>query len=341
MNTYYRPLPLTGQISPDSALRLAGGWCRFTHVELLQRGRPSRIIPASDVPKAQLSRLSTLRAPFSGLSLDRPRLMGILNVTPDSFSDGGLYAGAGAALARASALVEAGADIIDIGGESTRPGAVEVPAATETARVLPIITALRAAGLNTALSVDTRKSSVAEAALKAGGDIINDVSMFRFDANLADVAAAAKAPVILMHSRAVPETMQSAADYDDVLLDVYDALADAVAQAQAAGISRARLLIDPGIGFAKRDVHNLALLNRISLFHGLGCGILLGVSRKGFLGRVAGITEPADRDPASAACGLWALSQGVQFLRVHDIVMHKQMIALWQSIGAARMADEE
>ena len=261
--------------------------------------------------------------------------MGIVNVTPDSFSDGGRFAGAASAVAHARALAEAGADILDIGGESTRPGAPEVPVAEEIDRVVPVITALRDAGLGTAVSIDTRKADVARVALDAGADIINDVSGFRFDPGLGPLAAERRAPVILMHSRGTPATMQTDPSYAHVLLDVYDALAAAVAQAEAHGIPRSRILVDPGIGFGKTDVHNLALLSRISLFHALGCPILLGVSRKGFIGRIANVSEPDMRDPGSAALGLWAISQGVQVLRVHDIAIHRQTMALWQATTAS------
>ncbi|MEM9756697.1 MAG: dihydropteroate synthase, partial [Pseudomonadota bacterium] len=163
----------------------------------------------------------------------------------------------------------------------------------------------------------------------------NDVSAFRHDPTMAKCAADTGAAVVLMHSRGTPATMQDTTGYDDVLLDVYDALETAVAQAETAGIPRARILVDPGIGFAKTDAQNAKLIGRISLFHALGCGVLLGASRKGFIGRFASIPDAANRGPASAALGLWALGQGVQVLRVHDIDMHRQGIALWQAISAA------
>ena len=334
MKYYYRPIPISGPASADSALRLAGGWTWFDQVECLSRV-DTRIVNIEEVPQAVLARITDPRSALAGAALDQPRLMGILNVTPDSFSDGGQFAGATTAVAHARRLAEAGADILDIGGESTRPGALEVPVAEEIDRVVPVITALRAAGLGTAISIDTRKAAVARAALEAGADIINDVSAFRFDPELGPLAAERGAPVILMHSLATPATMQADPSYDHVLLDVYDALETAVAQAEAHGIPRGRILVDPGIGFGKTDVHNLALLSRISLFHALGCPILLGVSRKGFIGRIANVSQPDMRDPGSAALGLWAISQGVQVLRVHDITVHRQTIALWQATTAS------
>ncbi|MEM8879724.1 MAG: dihydropteroate synthase [Pseudomonadota bacterium] len=334
MHTYYRPIPILDPAPMDSALRLAGGWCVFNQIECLTRDAPPRIIDARDAPDGVIDKLTARRPPIAGLTWDRPRVMGILNATPDSFSDGGAYADADAAIARAWNMQHSGADILDIGGESTRPGAQEVPSATEQARVVPLIEALRRAGLTLPLSIDTRKADVAAAALNAGADIINDVSGLRFDPHLAGLAADRGAPVVLMHSVETPATMQSAARYDDVLLDVYDALSQALDQAAAAGIPRGALLIDPGIGFGKTDAHNTALLARLSLLHMLGAPLLLGVSRKGFIGRIADIPHAPDRDAASAALGLWAISQGVQVLRVHDILVHKQMIALWQRIGA-------
>ena len=334
MQSIYRPIPILGPGSADSALRLAGGWCHFTHIEVLTRGADPRIIAAGDAPTEVLDRLTTPRADFAGLSLDQPRLMGILNVTPDSFSDGGQFDGAGRAIARANAMVDAGADILDIGGESTRPGAAEVPREVEIARTAPVIRALREGGMITPISIDTRKADVAAEALNAGADIVNDVSALRFDPHLAKVAAEAGAPVILMHAQGTPETMQDNPTYDDVLLDIYQSLDASVARAEAAGIPHSRIVVDPGIGFGKTDAHNHAVLGRISLFHGLGCGVLLGVSRKGFIGRAAGIPRAEDRDAASAALGLWAVTQGIQLLRVHDIVIHKAGTALWQAIGA-------
>jgi dihydropteroate synthase len=235
---------------------------------------------------------------------------------------------------RAAEMTAEGADLVDIGGESTRPGAPEVPIAEEIARTAPVIAALAALpGARPIISLDTRKAPVAQAGLSAGAAIINDVSGFRFDPQLANVVADAGCPVVLMHSIGTPETMQAEADaaYTDVLLDVYDALSDTIERAVAAGISRDRIIIDPGIGFGKTEAQNLALIARLSLFHGLGCPILLGVSRKGFIGRIGGEPKADRRGPGSAGVGLWALSQGVQILRVHDIALHRQAIALWSA----------
>jgi dihydropteroate synthase len=335
MTDYVRPIPTADPAMAGRGLPLAGGWIRFAEAEILHRGRPSRIVPAEALPEDVRERLTRPRAPLAGLALDRPRIMGILNLTPDSFSDGGRHADAPAALARAEEMVRDGADILDIGGESTRPGAAEVPVAQEIARTSPVIEALAAAGPGVPLSLDTRKAAVARAGLAAGAGIVNDVSGLRFDPSLAAVVAEAEAPLVLMHSIGTPQTMQglAAEAYEDVLLDVYDALEEAVARAVGAGVPRERIVVDPGLGFGKTDAQNRALLQRLSLFHALGCPVLLGASRKGMIGRVAGVEEPSRRGPGSAGIGLWAVAQGVQILRVHDIDMHRQAIALWMACG--------
>jgi dihydropteroate synthase len=328
---YFRPIAMTDAARPAGALALAGGWCWFDRVEVLSRAARPRIIPASDLPAPVLHRLTAPRAPFAGLTMDRPRLMGILNVTPDSFSDGGRFLGAGAAVAQATAMAE-GAEIIDIGGESTRPGAVEVPVAEEITRTVPVIEALRDGGLTAPISIDTRKAPVAEAALQAGATVVNDVSAFDFDPALGPLVAKSDAPVVLMHAQGVPATMQDDPLYADVLLDVYDALAARLARAEALGIDRARIVLDPGIGFGKTLAHNLTLLRGLTLFHGLGCPILLGTSRKRFIGTI-GRAEPPDRAPGSIATALAGIAQGVQITRVHDVAETRQALRLWQALN--------
>lgn len=327
MQTYFRAIPRTDPARPEGALTLAGGWCWFTEAEVLTRDAPSRIIPAAELPAAVLSALTSSRRPLVGIDFSRPKLMGILNVTPDSFSDGGLFAGADAAVAHAAAMTGAGADILDIGGESTRPGATPVPERDEIARTQPVIAALRRS-LATPISIDTRKSAVARAALEAGADIVNDVAAFTYDPELMTLAAATNTPVCLMHAQGDPQTMQQDPRYDDVLLDVYDFLADRVAAAVDAGVPRHRIIVDPGIGFGKTQEHNLALLRRISLFHSLGCPVLLGASRKRFIGTIGQAPQAADRAPGSIAVALAAVSQGIQILRVHDMSETRQALSL-------------
>ncbi len=328
--TYIRPIPMTDPARPAGALPIAGGWCWFSHVEVIDRDAPPQLLPVSELDDATRQRLSAKRPDFGGLTMDRPRIMGILNVTPDSFSDGGLFLRPEAALMQARKMA-AGADILDIGGESTRPGAVEVLADEETARTAPVISALRDGGLDIAISIDTRKAAVAGAAFAAGATILNDVTALQFDPAMAGVAAASGCPVILMHSIATPETMQADPHYDDVLLDVYDALAARLAEAIAAGIPCDKLAIDPGIGFGKTLQHNLTLLARLSLFHNLGVPVLLGASRKRFIGTISAEADAQKRLPGSLAVALAGVAQGMQMIRVHDVSETRQALSLWQA----------
>jgi dihydropteroate synthase len=331
MSLYYRPIPLTGPEHPDTALRLAGGPLLFDRVEVLTRDAPSRIIPADQAPADVLTRLTAPRAPIAGLEMTRPNIMGILNVTPDSFTDGGQHNAPDAALRHAQQMLGQGADIIDVGGESTRPGSLPVDPAEEIARTAPVIAALRGAGLVLPLSIDTRKTAVARAAIDAGASLVNDVSGFTFDATLAAYCAAQNLPVCVMHAQGDPQTMQANPRYDDVLLDVYDFLATRIAALESAGIPRAQIITDPGIGFGKTQAHNLALLARLSLFHALGCPILLGASRKKFIATLGQAPDPRDRVHGSVAVTLAGAAQGVQILRVHDVFATRSALTLWQA----------
>jgi len=272
-----------------------------------------------------------VRAPLAGIDMSRPTLMGILNVTPDSFSDGGLFCDVDSATQQARAMVAAGADIIDVGGESTRPGADIVEIEEEIRRVSGPIAAV-AGALGVPISIDTRKAPVAEAALAAGARIVNDVSGFTFDANLAFLCAAHHTPVCVMHAQGDPQTMQDAPSYDDVRFDVYDFLAGRVTYLESLGLNRSQIMIDPGIGFGKTMDHNLALLREISLLHGLGCPIMLGASRKRFIGVLSGADSADTRMPGSVAVALHAATQGVQVIRVHDVLETRQALALWRAI---------
>ncbi len=335
-DVYFRPLVQIGPARPEGALPLAGGWGWFTDVEVLERGAPLRVIPVHEVPEDVAARLSGARAPVAGLGMDRPRIMGILNATPDSFSDGGKHAAVSDAVVAGCAMQAAGVDLLDVGGESTRPGAAEVAVAEEIARVVPVIEGLRAAGVTCPISIDTRKAPVAEAAVAAGATLVNDVSGFSFDPALAPVCAAKGLPVCVMHSQGDPATMQQDPCYDDVLLEVYDFLAARIDALVTQGIPRFRIVADPGIGFGKTQVHNLALLGRLGLLHGLGVPILLGASRKRFIGTIAAVPQAADRAAGSVGVALAALSHGVQVLRVHDVPQTIQAIALWQAAMAGR-----
>lgn len=323
---------MTDPARPDGALSLAGGWCWFDRVEVLSRSEAPQILAARDLPQDWQDRLCAPRVPFGGVSMAAPSVMGILNVTPDSFSDGGRFSDPDSALAQARQMALQ-ADVLDIGGESTRPGAAEVEIAEEIDRTAPVIAALRVGGLTTPISIDTRKGAVADAALRAGAGIVNDVAAMGFDPQIAQVTAAAGAPIILMHSIKTPATMQDDPWYENVLLDVYDFLADRIAEAVAAGIPHSRIMVDPGIGFGKTLDHNLTLIRNLSLFHGLGVPILLGVSRKRFIGTIGQEPVADRRMPGSVAVALAGVAQGAQMLRVHDVSETRQALRLWQSLN--------
>jgi len=282
--------------------------------------------------QALVQRLVQPRVAIAGIALDRPRLMGVVNVTPDSFSDGGRYGTTDAAVAHALQLEAEGADILDIGGESTRPGSDPVDLEEECRRVLPVIAAL-AKKSRARLCVDTRKALVMRRAAQEGAHMINDVSALTHDAGSLEEAAGLGLPVILMHALGDPRTMQDKPTYDDVVLDVYDALQTRIAACEQASIPRQRLIVDPGIGFGKNLAHNLALLGALSIFHGLGCGVMLGASRKSFIGFLTG-AGASDRLPGSLAAALLGAAQGVQILRVHDVAATRQALAVWEgSLG--------
>jgi dihydropteroate synthase len=264
--------------------------------------------------------------------------MGILNVTPDSFSDGGDRFGLAPAL-RAAREMAGVADILDIGGESTRPGAAPVPAVEEMARVLPVIRAIRDAGIAAPISIDTRKASVAEAALEAGADMVNDVSALQYDPDMAPLLAERGVPVCLMHAQGDPQTMQDDPRYGDVLGEVFEMLAVQIAGARAAGIAAARIIADPGIGFGKTLEHNLAILQGLAAYHDLGVPLLLGASRKRFIGTIGGSPLAKDRMPGSIAVALHGVAQGAHILRVHDVKETRQAIDLFLAANEGKWND--
>ncbi len=254
--------------------------------------------------------------------------MGIVNVTPDSFSDGGRCTEQ--AIALGMQMLEDGAAVIDVGGESTRPGALTVSAIEEQRRVLPVLEALARHGA--IVSVDTRNASTMERALEKGASIVNDVSGLTFDAASVATVARAGCPVILMHMRGTPETMDALATYDDVATEVLDELRQRVDHALAGGIARSAIAIDPGFGFAKDNGQNVELLRRLSLFVNLSCPIIAGISRKRFIGALADITRAEDRDVASVAAGLFAITQGACVLRVHNVRAMVQALRVWTAV---------
>ena len=272
------------------------------------------------------------RRRIAGLSLDEPRIMGIVNVTPDSFSDGGVSATTKAGIAHALQLAEDGADILDIGGESTRPGSDPVSLEEELSRVIPVIEAL-AGRIDARISIDTRKAAVMRAAADAGADIINDVSALSYDRDAVETVAELELPVILMHALGDPKTMQDDPPYDNVLLDVFDYLEARVAVCREAGIPPSRIIADPGIGFGKTLAHNVELLRGLSLFHGLGVGLLVGASRKRFIGTLSGVDPASARVHGSVAAALAAVGQGAQIVRVHDVKATRDALKVWQAVG--------
>ena len=305
---------------------MAGGPFRFARCAVLTRAGSEGVIAAGDVPAHWLARLTAPRPLLARWDYRAlPLVMGILNVTPDSFSDGGRHADPARAGAAAQAMRAAGAAIIDVGGESTRPGARELAVAEELARLTPLFPAL--AGL--AWSIDTRKAPVMQAALAAGAAIVNDVSALGHDAAALPLVAASGAPVVLMHHQGTPETMQQAPHYDDALLDVFDWLEGRIAAVVAGGVAWDRIIADPGIGFGKGLAHNVALLKGLALLHGLGVPILLGASRKSLISKLSA-DEPVERRlPGSLAIALAGASAGVQICRVHDVPETVQALKLW------------
>ncbi len=271
------------------------------------------------------------------LDLSRgPRLMGILNVTPDSFSDGGQYLTAEAAVARAEVMAEEGADLIDVGGESTRPGAAPVPLEEELRRVVPIVEILAQRLPQTPLSVDTTKAEVARQCLDAGASLINDVSALQFDTKMVDVVRKHQIPVVLMHMQGDPRTMQKHPVYKDVIQDIQAFFKERLAWAVKNGLKPEQILLDPGIGFGKTVEHNLEILRNLKSFLALGHPLVLGTSRKSFIGKVLGSEDkplpPEDRLEGTLATHLWAAQQGVHILRVHDVKQTRRALSLWEKM---------
>ena len=346
---YLRPLaPSDALAGEPEALPLAGGALAFALCQLIDRSDEAatqrRSLPLDDLAEglrrrdpakaaaaqAWLENLSAPRPAFAGLDMSRPRIMGVINVTPDSFSDGGDRFDGGRAVEDGLAMTAAGAAILDVGGESTRPGAAPVTEAEELRRVVPVIRALADQGAR--VSIDTRHPAVMAEALAAGAAIVNDVTALTGHPDSLGLVAGAGVPVVLMHMQGEPQTMQDSPRYNDAALDVFDYLAARVAACEEAGIERARIAVDPGIGFGKTLAHNLEILSHLSMFHGLGCPVLLGVSRKSFIAKLAGGLAPKERLPGSLAAALAGVKQGVQLLRVHDVAETAQALAVWRAV---------
>jgi len=356
-----RPVGLRGPAEIDEGaenlLPLAGGPLHFSRCEAIWRtghGARRAILPLADLApwaeacsagqgakaEALLTRLSAPRTPLAGLPLDRPRIMGILNVTPDSFSDGGDRADPQVAVRDGLAMLAAGADILDVGGESTRPGSQPVTLEVERARVLPVVEALARAGA--IVSIDTRHAAIMRDAVAAGAAIINDVTALEGDPESLAAAADCGVPMVLMHMQGEPQTMQANPTYQSAALDIYDYLASRLEACAAAGIDPSRVVVDPGIGFGKTLAHNLQLFEQLALFQGLGSAVLLGASRKSFIAKLCPqAAHPKQRLAGSLAAALFGLDRGVQILRVHDVAETRQAVSVWQAAAAVPSPAED
>jgi dihydropteroate synthase len=327
-------------VALGEALSLAGSSIAFSTVRLWE-GEPGQIkraavrtatIKAIGDPgvKDVLDRMIAPRAAVAGIPMDRPRIMGVVNITPDSFSDGGDNIDTDAAIKRAEALASAGADFVDIGAESTRPGSTPTAAGEELRRLIPVLEGL--APFPLPISVDTRKPEVMREAVKAGAALINDVSALTFSRDSLGTAAELQRPVVVMHALGDPEIMQDNPVYKDAVIEVYDFLESRIEAAVAAGLSRESVIADPGIGFGKTLTHNLSILQCMGLFHGLGVPLLTGASRKNFIGKITGARSPKDREAGSVAAALDAVAQGVQIVRVHDVQAMRQALSVWEAL---------
>lgn len=330
-------------------VRIAGGlsWCSAFELIAVEGGRRllQRTVPVADLPaderlQAIAARIAAPRAPLKlgerVVRLDQPQVMGILNMTPDSFSDGGRHVGDPVAAAQAGVdMGVAGAAIVDVGGESTRPGAETVWEGDEIARTVPAIERLARSGA--AVSIDTRKAAVMEAALGAGAHLVNDVSALLYDERALDVVTRAGCPVVLMHSPDPGKTGHAGGNYGDLLIEVYDWLDRRVDEVVAKGVDRSRVLIDPGIGFGKSLADNLALLNGLALFHGIGCGVVLGASRKRMIGALSNEAPASERLGGSLAVALKGAELGAQLLRVHDVFETAQALRVWRGMRDAAL----
>lgn len=353
---FLRPLALSSGasaralVAADAALPLAGGPNAFSALEVIVRKGPAdvarQIVPIAAVRDdphcAQaIEEITRRRAPWAGFDPNsRPLIMGVVNVTPDSFFDGGKTPDTASAIAHGLQLHAEGADILDVGGESTRPGAAPVSEAEERTRAIPVVRALSAAGIP--VSIDTRHANIMREAVFSGARLINDVSALAGDGSLY-TAARLKVPVVMMHgtsdagSATDPRTMQKDPRYDDVVLDVYEYLEARLARCEEFGVRRDQMAIDPGIGFAKTPAHNAALLESLAIFHGLGVPVLLGASRKSFIARFSQGETADKRLPGSVAAAQWGATQGAQILRVHDVAETRQALAVAQIAGDPRL----
>lgn len=352
---YLRPTGFVDspQRHDGACARLAGTMLWFSQIEVIDKSVGRSLVSLSDwdafvanLPADKQSRSIQLYARMTEsraalqmgertIRLDQPQVMGIINMTPDSFSDGGKIADLDAAAEAAFAMTSAGTAMIDVGGESTRPGAPLVWEGDEIARVEPLIKRLSASG--TAISIDTRKAAVMEASVAAGATMINDVSALLFDDRALEVAKALNVPVVLMHAPSQGSDPHKGGDYNDAVLDVFDWLEARVDMVEAAGISRDKILVDPGIGFGKSLGDNLAIINNLSIYHGIGCPILFGASRKRMIGALSNEAPVEQRLGGSIFLAMKAVEQGAHIVRVHDAAETVQAVQVWRGLRDAAL----
>jgi dihydropteroate synthase len=341
----YYVRPILNNIKNKDSLNLGSSKLYFDKIELITRNGKdisSKYLHLKEVTRLprdisktiriQLKKITKTRKKIKNLNFNKPLIMGILNVTPDSFSDGGKFLSIDNAYAQYKKLKKEGAVIVDIGGESTRPGSKTVPAKKELQRIMPVIGQIKSNSKNSLISVDTRKSTVMKAVLKYNIDFINDVSGLRHDSKTISFLKNAKIPFIIMHSISNPAKMQKTIKYNDVLLDVYDFLENQIRKCKLKGISENKIIIDPGIGFGKTLKQNLTLIKKISLLHSLGLPVMLGSSRKSFIGKIQKNELYDDRKGGSIASVLYGLSQGIQIFRVHDVYETNQAIKVYTKL---------
>ncbi len=341
----YYVRPIFSKIKTKHSLFLGSSRLFFNEIELITRSKTktrSKFLKINDIkflgPDIQsdinkkISNITKKRKKLGKFNFERSLVMGILNVTPDSFFDGGKYLLRDNAIEQFKKLIKEGADIIDIGGESTRPGSKEITVNEEIRRIIPIISQIRKKYKREFISVDTRKCQVMKEACKFDINLINDVSGLRFDKNSKKFLNSNKIPFVLMHSISTPEKMQKNIKYKDVLLDIYDFFEKQISLCEKSGISKSRIIIDPGIGFGKTLQQNLKLISNIALFHSLGLPVLLGSSRKSFIGKIEKNELYEDRLGGSIATVLHGLAEGVQIFRVHDVYATKQSIKVYSKI---------
>jgi len=316
----------------DVSMREEGERMRLGAIVRMAYDKDASAIPSAMRAsiEAQMAALASAHSDFAGCDLSKPVLMGVLNVTPDSFSDGGQFTDTDTAITHAAAMMDAGAALIDVGGESTRPGAAPVSEADEIARAVPVVAALAARGIP--VSIDTRHTSVMAAAISAGAKVVNDITALSGTGAL-DLVARSKVSVVLMHMQGDPVTMQDNPTYTWAPGDIYDYLSGRIAACIAAGIPKARLAVDPGMGFGKNDQHNAEIMDHLAMFHALGCTLAVGASRKGFIGRMSRGEPVEARLPGSLTAALHAAGQGAQILRVHDVAETRQALAVGARFG--------